>query len=109
MVERRCQHSVVAFRSNIYVLVGWNGRTYLNTDEMLNTETQQFTRLKPMEISRLSFGATISGDNIYCFGGWRDGFLDSVESFNMITKECKIGKVLPQKVTCLAAVTAYEA
>ena len=65
--------------------------------------------MKSMEIPRDFFAATISGDKIYCFGGRNDsGYLDSMESFNLITEERKAVKKLPVKEAGFTAVTVYE-
>ena len=109
MFSERFDHSAVAFRNNVYLLGGKNGQTSLNSIEVFDTVAEQITCIRPLKFPRSYFGAAISGEKIYCFGGFTNGYLDSVESFNMITWERKKEKKLPQKVTCLAAATAYEA
>ena len=116
MVEGRLHNSAVTFCNNIYLLGGHNGDyvslnfdpNYLNTVEMFITVEEQFTSIKSMGFPRFHFSATISGEKIYCFRGYRNYFLDSVESFNLVTKEWKREINLPQKVVGLAAVTIFE-
>ena len=62
-----------------------------------------------MEFPRAYFAATISGENIYCFGGWDRGLLYSVESLNVISRERKRERSLPDKIDDLNTVTTYEA
>ena len=108
MIEERHSHSAVAFRHNIYVLGGWNG-FYLNTAEIFDTLTHQFSSMQSMEIPRMDFAATVNGNYIYCLGGfYPNGYADSVESFNMITGEWKNEENLPQRKQNLAAVTVYD-
>ena len=109
MIEKRCWHSAVAHLDNIYVLGGCV-ENFLNTAEVFNTETQQSSLIKPMEIPRQKFAATISGEKIYCLGGFNvRGCTDSIESYNVITRKWKKEKNLPQKKEGFAAVTLYEA
>ena len=108
MIERRCSHSAVAHLNKIYLIGGRNETSKLNSAEVFDTVTQQFSSMKSMEVPRSWFAATISSEKIYCFGGKNyRGYLDSVESFNLITEEWKKEKNLPEKKSCLAAVTVY--
>ena len=108
MIERRCSHSVVAHLNNIYLIGGNNGTLTLNSAEVFNIVTQQFSLMKSMEVPRFWFAAAISGEKIYCFGGSNDkGCLNLVQSFNLITEEWKKEKNLPEKKSGFAAVTVY--
>ena len=104
MTQGRSMHSAVAFRSNIYLLGGLEDQV-----EIFDTVMQQFTRIRSMRFSRCYFGATISGEKIYCLGGYENGAFDSVDSFNLITREWKREATLPQNLFGIAAVTSYEA
>ena len=105
MIQRRSRHSAVAFRSNIYLL----GGSKVNTIEIFDTMMQQFTRIRSRRFLRCHFGATISGEKIFCLGGYGKGDFDAVYSFNLVTREWKRETTLPQKLFGIAAVTAYEA
>ena len=88
------------------MLGGTNETSTVNSAEVFDMVTQQFSLMKSMEVPRHSFAATISSEKIYCFGGKNDGdFLDSVESFILITEEWRTGKNLSEKKGSLAAVT----
>ena len=62
MVERKCSHSAVAFGSKIHLICGKNETSSLNSAEVFDVVTQQFSLMKSMEVPRRSFTATISGE-----------------------------------------------
>ena len=109
MIQRRSRHSAVAFRSNIYLSGCTEDQVKIITAVIFDTVTQQFTRIRSMRFSCCCFGATISYEKIYCFGGYKNDIRDAVDSFNMVTREWKRETTLSQKLFGIAAVTAYEA
>ena len=107
MLEKRCDHSAVAFRDKIYVLGGYNwevGR--LRTAEVLDTKTKQFSFIKPMKTRRCRFAAAISDHKLYCFGGI--GRFHQLESFNLYSEKWKKENTVDNFTVDISAVTLYD-
>jgi hypothetical protein len=66
-------HTADAFKNNIYVFRGGDGRDYLNDLHELNTETMHWQRVKADGTApppRANHSSSIIGANLYIFGGW---------------------------------------
>lgn len=66
-------HTADAFKNNIYVFRGGDGRDYLNDLHELNTETMHWQRVKADGTApppRANHSSSIIGSNLYIFGGW---------------------------------------
>ena len=105
MIEKRCSHSAVVHLNKIYLIGGKNETSILNSAEVFDIDTQQFSLMKSMEVPRCSFAATIIGEKIYCFDG--DRFRSYVEWFNLITEEWKTEKKISKLPFCFGAVNMY--
>ena len=79
MLVARYDHEAVSFNKQIFVCGGRNAKAEtLNSCEVFDVETNQFTMLSPMNKPRCNFGITINSCNyyqckIYCFGGYNGG------------------------------------
>ena len=83
MIAKRYEHSAVAFREKIYVLGGINSEDgYLRTAEVFDTELEQFSAIKSMNVPRLVFAAAISEHKLYCFGGPDCKSVESLDLYN---------------------------
>lgn len=66
-------HTADAYKSNIYVFRGGDGRDYLNDLHELNTETMRWCRVEAEGYApppRANHSSSIIGCNLYIFGGW---------------------------------------
>ena len=100
MNEKRATHSAVAFRSNIFIIGGYDGKKFLASAEVLDTDSGQCTVIKPMQIPLHDLAITINGHEIICFsdcGG-------ALERYNLITgdwekKDNRILKIVKHAFT----------
>ena len=101
MLQKRFEHCAVALRDNIYVIGGRNWRGLLNTAEIFDTKTEQFTSIQSMQVPRYRFGAAIIDHKLYCFSGDNRS---TVEFVDLYTKEWETKEDIPhfKNVTAVA-------
>ena len=105
MIEKRYGHSAVALHEKIYIIGGGNFNDHLlNTAEVFDTTTVQFSSKQSMQIPRYRFGAAIIEHQLYCFGG---DDRNSVEFFDLYTREWK-KKGHHRQFRFVTAVTDYD-
>ena len=117
MIEKRAAHAAVEFRGNIYTFGGFDqNNKFLNTAEVFNTETKQFSSILQMRTPRARFAAALSGCKVFCFGGYTSikrnarrvaVKLHTVESFNICTGKWKDEENAPKRTGDYAAVTIF--
>jgi len=111
MIERREDHSAVAFREKIYIIGGYSymyGRlNFSRFAEVLDSKTKQFTAIMNPNVRRFQFAAAISEHKLYCFGGDR---ADTVESFDLYKEEwLEEGRMPKYLSSCrTSAVTIFD-
>ncbi|EGT35532.1 hypothetical protein CAEBREN_02642 [Caenorhabditis brenneri] len=84
----RADAALVPWNGEIFVLGGFNGKTYEKMIEKLNEQSQEFESFASMEGGRAGFGACEFRGRIYIAGGWNttSNTLRSVRSFDPKTK-----------------------
>ena len=109
MIEKRCGHSAVAFRQQIYVIGGCNeDNDYgLHSAEKLDTTIRQWTSISSMEVPRFDFSCAINGHKLYCFGG-DNATEPSVVYFDLYNKIWVEEGTMPGNFDSLSAFTVYD-
>lgn len=84
----RADAALVSCNNEVFVLGGFNGKTYENMIEKLNEQSQEFEAFASMEGARAGFGACEFRGRIYVAGGWdtAENTLRTVRSFGPNTK-----------------------
>ena len=76
--------AAIAVKDKIYVVGGYNGSTALNSVEIYDPLTNQWTFAEPMHVKRSSAAITHSDGVVFVVGGYTgSSFLNSVECFNL--------------------------
>ena len=83
MLIKRCRHGVAAMRGRMYVFGGYDAREFLNSVEVYDQISNQWSILNPMSTRRSRVGVAVSEGKIYAVGGY-DGCsnLNTMEVFD---------------------------
>ena len=85
MINGRCGHVMVALTNSIYVLGGRDGKAPAMTNiEKFNVRTRKWHHAGELLLGIRSMSATVSGENIFVFGGITetDKDTDTIQSFD---------------------------
>ena len=81
--------ATVAYKDNIIIIGGYDGKESLNDVVMFNVTTQEYKRLPSMLKKRRFSTAVIMGDVIVIMGGYNNGSLNTVEYYVIGDSEWK--------------------
>ena len=91
-------HVRCVMESRIYALGGYDGSSWLNTVECLDSRTSEWRPEAPMPSRRSGLTCCVFAGRVYALGGY-DGknFLNAVESLDVATGEWRIETPMPTK------------
>jgi N-acetylneuraminic acid mutarotase len=82
MPTARSVLGVAVVDGKIYAIGGYNGKSYLGTNEVYDPTTNTWETKTPMPTPRINFGIAVFQNKIYCIGGGTpvksDGYVTSV-------------------------------
>jgi hypothetical protein len=83
MLTPRKVHAAVYHTPHLYILGGWNGRSYLSECERCECAENQWEALPPLPRACCSMSGVVVESSLYALGGTDASYLDLVQKLNL--------------------------
>ena len=70
--RKRCRHCAIVYNEKLFIIGGYDGKSFLDNFEVFNQTTKQFTEIIKitLKVPRSRLSCCISSNRIYIFGGF---------------------------------------